>query len=91
MALVLLLFGLGLGVRFAYPDVSGHVQSLQVGVGAVVLGFVVGLMALLGDLLAANRRLSEDLLVRVHRPRGRAAGAWIGDRRRALDRRRELV
>lgn len=72
MALVLLLLGLGLGGRFLYfylldPDVSGHVQSLQVGVGAVVLAFVVGLMALLGDLLATNRRLSEELLARVRR------------------------
>jgi glycosyltransferase involved in cell wall biosynthesis len=79
MALVLLLVGLGLGGRFVYfylldPDVSGHVQSLQVGVGAVVLAFVVGLMALLGDLLAANRRLNEELLVRVRRLDATLAG-----------------
>lgn len=72
MALMLLVLGLALGGRFLYfylldPDVSGHVQSLQVGVGAVVLAFVVGLMALLGDLLATNRRLSEELLARVRR------------------------
>jgi glycosyltransferase involved in cell wall biosynthesis len=72
MALALLLLGLGLGGRFLYfylrePDVSGHIQSLQVGVGAVVLAFVVGLMALLGDLLATNRRLNEELLARVRR------------------------
>lgn len=72
MALLLLLLGLGLGGRFFYfylldPDVSGHIQSLQVGVGAVVLAFVVGLMALLGDLLATNRRLNEELLARVRR------------------------
>lgn len=72
MAIALLALGLGLGGRFLYfylrdPDVSGHVQSLQVGVGAVVLAFVVGLMALLGDLLAANRRLNEELLARVRR------------------------
>ena len=72
MALMLLILGLALGGRFLYfylldPDVSGHVQSLQVGVGAVVLAFVVGLMALLGDLLATNRRLSEELLARVRR------------------------
>jgi glycosyltransferase involved in cell wall biosynthesis len=72
MAAMLLLLGLGLGGRFLYfyvqdPDVSGHIQSLQVGVGAVVLAFVVGLMAVLGDLLAANRRLNEELLGRVRR------------------------
>ena len=72
MAAMLLLLGLGLGGRFLYffvrePDVSGHIQSLQVGVGAVVLAFVVGLMAVLGDLLASNRRLNEELLGRVRR------------------------
>ncbi|MCA9680633.1 MAG: glycosyltransferase family 2 protein [Myxococcales bacterium] len=72
LAMLLVLMGLTLGGRFAYfyvmqPDVSGHIQSLQVGVGAVVLGFVVGLMALLGDLLATNRRLNEELLARVRR------------------------
>lgn len=72
MAAVLLLFGLSLGGRFVYlylrdPAYSGHVQSLTVGVGAVVLAFLVGLMALLGDLLAANRRLTEEILQRVRR------------------------
>lgn len=72
MALALLLFGLGLSGRFVYfyllePGISGHIQSLQIGVGAVVLAFVVGLMAFLGDLLAANRRLNEELLARIRR------------------------
>jgi hypothetical protein len=49
------------------PERSGHVQSLLVGVGAVVLAFLVGLMALLGDLLATNRRLTEEVLHRVRR------------------------
>ena len=71
VALLLLLTGLGLGARFLYyfaarwPQESGHTESLLVGVGAVVLAFLVGLMALLGDLIAANRRLSEQLLVQV--------------------------
>jgi len=71
IALLLLLLGFGLGGRFAYfylsrwPEPSGHTESLLVGVGAVVLAFLVGLMALLGDLTAANRRLSEQLLVQV--------------------------
>lgn len=72
LAVVLLLLGLGLGGRFLYfyildPSYSGHVQSLLVGVGAVVLAFLVGLMALLGDLMATNRRLLEDLMTRVRR------------------------
>ncbi|MCX4243733.1 glycosyltransferase family 2 protein [Paraliomyxa miuraensis] len=72
VAAVLLLVGLLLGGRFFYfyvqdPSYSGHVQSLLVGVGAVVLAFLVGLIALLGDLMATNRRLLEDLLTRVRR------------------------
>src|SRR5690606_6369388 len=72
MAIALLLLGLVLGGRCLCfyvrdPDVWGHVPSLQVGGGAVGLGFVVGLMALLGDLLAANRRLNEGRRARMRR------------------------
>lgn len=72
IAAVLLLVGLGLGGRFLWyfvqdPDYSGHIQSLLVGVGAVVLAFLVLMMALLGDLMATNRRLSEEILARVRR------------------------
>lgn len=71
IALLLLLLGLTLGARFTYfylsrwPEPSGHTESLLVGVGAVVLAFLVGLMALLGDLVAANRRLTEQVLAQV--------------------------
>jgi glycosyltransferase involved in cell wall biosynthesis len=72
IALSLLVVGLVLSGRFAYyyltnPDTSSHIQSLQIGVGAIVLAFVVGLMVLLSDLLAANRRLTEEVLARVRR------------------------
>lgn len=71
IALALLVLGLALGARFTYfyatrwPEPSGHTESLLVGVGAVVLAFLVGLMALLGDLVAANRRLTEQVLAQV--------------------------
>jgi glycosyltransferase involved in cell wall biosynthesis len=72
LAIVLFLVGIGLGARFLWffvqdPDYSGHVQSLLVGVGAVVLSLIVALMALLGDLLATHRRLTEEVLQRVRR------------------------
>ncbi|MCA9712189.1 MAG: glycosyltransferase family 2 protein [Myxococcales bacterium] len=72
LAALLLLLGLALGGRFLYyyaldPNYSGYVQSLLVGVGSVVLAFLVGLMALLGDLMATNRRLLEELMTRVRR------------------------
>jgi glycosyltransferase involved in cell wall biosynthesis len=44
---------------------AGHLQSLLVGTGALLLSFIVALVAMLAELLAANRRLLEDLLVRV--------------------------
>jgi glycosyltransferase involved in cell wall biosynthesis len=71
LSALLLLAGLALGGRFLYyfavrwPEDSGHTESLLVGVGAVVLAFLVALMALLGDLTAANRRLTEQVLVHV--------------------------
>ncbi len=73
--------GVALGLRFLYyyvqdPDTSGHMQSLMVGVGAVVLAFLIGLVALLSDLIATNRRLAEEILARVRRLDARlAAGA----------------
>jgi len=68
--LALFLFGLFFVVRFLFyfmqdPNYSGHIQSLQIGVGAIILAFIVGLIALLGDLLASNRRLTEEILSRV--------------------------
>jgi glycosyltransferase involved in cell wall biosynthesis len=70
MGLALFIFGLILVVRFLFyfiqnPNYSGHIQSLQVGVGSIILAFIVGLIALLGDLLASNRRLTEEILSRV--------------------------
>ena len=58
--------------RFFYyylqdPTTSSHMQSLQLGIGGVVLSFLVGLLALVADLLATNRRLSEEILHRVRR------------------------
>ncbi|TPV96882.1 MAG: glycosyltransferase family 2 protein [Myxococcales bacterium FL481] len=72
LAAVLFAVGTVLGLRFLYyyqlePNVSSHIQSLQVGVGAIIMGFVVALMALLGDLIAGNRRLIEELLARMRR------------------------
>ena len=72
LALLLLAVGATLVGRFAYlyardPSYAGHTQSLVVGVGAVILSFLVALFAMLSDLLAGNRRLLEDVLARVRR------------------------
>jgi glycosyltransferase involved in cell wall biosynthesis len=78
LSALLFLVGFLLVGRFLYsyvqnPNVSRHVQSVVAGVGAVILGFLVGLVAMLSDLLAANRRLLEDLMVRIRRIDARLA------------------
>jgi glycosyltransferase involved in cell wall biosynthesis len=72
LAIALFLFGAALGLRFLFhyvqdPGYSGYVQSLTVGVGAVILSFLTALVAMLAELLAANRRLMEEVLMRVRR------------------------
>ena len=72
IATLIFLPSLALILRFFYfyalnPNVSSHVQSLQIGIGGVVLAFLVFLLALIGDLLATNRRVAEEILQRVRR------------------------
>ena len=72
IAAVLLITGVGLALRFfiAYlteDGYAGHLQSLTVGTSAVLLAFIVSLVAVLAELLATNRRLLEELRLRVRR------------------------
>jgi glycosyltransferase involved in cell wall biosynthesis len=46
---------------------AGHVQSLLLSSVLVIVGFQVGLIGLVADLIAGNRRLIEDALYRVRR------------------------
>jgi glycosyltransferase involved in cell wall biosynthesis len=66
---VLMLAGLGLGARFVWAfsrgDRAGHIQSLILCAVFLVTGFQTWLIALLADLIAVNRRLSEEVLIRV--------------------------
>ncbi len=61
------LFGLGflLGLRFLYfffhGDGNGHVQSVILAAVLMVIGFQTILVAFMADLLAANRKLSEEI------------------------------
>ncbi len=52
---------------YAIGDGRGHVQSLVVGAATLLVGFQVLVIALLADLIAANRRLVEDALYRMRR------------------------
>ncbi len=78
------LFGCGVFLcgRFLFfyllnPGYSGHTQSLVAGFGCAILSFLVALVAVLSDLLAANRRLIEDVLARVRRMDAELARAAI--------------
>ncbi|HUP45185.1 MAG TPA: glycosyltransferase family 2 protein [Thermoanaerobaculia bacterium] len=68
---VLMLAGVVLGARFlwffAQGDRDGHVQSLILAAVFLITGFHTWLIALLADLIAVNRRLSEDMLIRLKR------------------------
>lgn len=68
---VLLLGGLGLGLRYAYfwwrGEVWGHIQSAALSVLLLILGFQTLQWGIMADLIANNRKLLEDLLYRVRK------------------------
>ena len=63
--------GLAVGMRFLYyfftGGGAGHVQSVVLAAALVMIGVQIGVMGLLADLIGANRKLVEDVLVRVKR------------------------
>ncbi len=50
---------------FAIGQGSGHVQSVIIASGLILIAFQVFLLGLLADLIAKNRRLSEEIHYRV--------------------------
>jgi glycosyltransferase involved in cell wall biosynthesis len=66
---ILTLLGIAIGARFlwfyAQGDRGGHIQSLILAAVFLITGFHTWLIALLADLIAVNRRLTEDVLIRV--------------------------
>lgn len=68
---ILFLAGFVLGARFLYffftTQSSGHIQSLILAAILIILGFLLGTIGLLADLIAANRRLTEEQLSRIKR------------------------
>ena len=65
LSLVPFLAGLALVVRYVYyfavGQGAGHVQSVVVASGLLLLTFQIFLLGLLADLIAKNRRLSEEI------------------------------
>jgi glycosyltransferase involved in cell wall biosynthesis len=71
VGLIFLCFGTLLGIRFLYffltGDGEGHIQSVILSALSLIVGTLVLVMALLADLIAVNRKLSEQVLFRVKR------------------------
>ena len=68
---LLMLAGMAIGARFlwfmARGEHGGHVQSLILAAVFLIVGFQTLLIALIADLISVNRRLSEEVLIRVKR------------------------
>lgn len=75
-----LLAGLVLLGRYAYfwaiGQGGGHVQSVVVAAGLLIVGFQILLIGLLADLIGFNRKILEEVLYRLRRmERSREDGA----------------
>ncbi len=68
---LLMLGGVGIGLRFLWyffqGDRGGHVQSLILSAVFLIVGFQTMLIGLVADLISVNRRLSEEVLIRIKR------------------------
>jgi hypothetical protein len=68
---LLLLAGIAIGARFLWyffgGDRGGHVQSLILAAVLLIAGFQTLLIGLVADLISVNRRLSEEMLIRLRR------------------------
>jgi glycosyltransferase involved in cell wall biosynthesis len=69
IGLILFSIGLLIGLRFLWKylggEGGGHIQSLILASALMVMGFQTMLVAFLADLLAANRKLMEDVRFRL--------------------------
>lgn len=71
IGMVLILFGAVLGIRFlilmSSGDGDGHIQSLILTAILLLAGFQTITIGLLGDTIAANRKLIEDMQYRIRK------------------------
>jgi glycosyltransferase involved in cell wall biosynthesis len=81
IGLVIFTAGFLISIRFLYYYFTGaglgHLQSLILSAVLMIVGFQIGLIGLVADVISGNRKLIEDLLYRVkhlelHRPALRA-------------------
>lgn len=71
IGLILFLIGMILGIRyliFIFAGVpGGHVQSLILASTLMMMGFMTGVIGLQADIIAANRKILEDIQYRVRK------------------------
>lgn len=71
IGLLLILAGMAIGGRFLWyffeGDRGGHVQSLILAAVFLIVGFQTWLIGLVADLISVNRRLSEEVLIRLRK------------------------
>jgi glycosyltransferase involved in cell wall biosynthesis len=71
MGAVMVAGGAAIGVRFLYYYLAGqgngHLQSLILSAILLIVGFQVGLIGLMADLINFNRKILEETLYRVRR------------------------
>lgn len=69
LACIFLLLGVGIGFRYLYffylGDGAGHIQSLILCGLLITISFQTALLAIISDLLAINRKLIEDVQIKV--------------------------
>jgi glycosyltransferase involved in cell wall biosynthesis len=70
---LLILAGAAIGGRFLWfffeGDRAGHIQSLILAAVFLIVGFQTLLIGLVADLISVNRRLSEEVLIRLRKMR----------------------
>ena len=71
LSIFLVVIGLVPGVRFLYYFFShggaGHIQSLILSAILLIMGVQIGVLAFIGDLLAVNRNLMEDIQYKLRK------------------------
>lgn len=71
LGIILLLFGVGIGVRFliyfAQGAGTGHIQSLILASMMIILGVMTGIVGMQADIIAGNRKLLEDIQYHVRK------------------------
>ena len=69
LGLISLMIGFLLGIRYLYFFIiemsNGHIQSLILASIMIIIGVQVIFIGLVSDLIAANRRLNEEVLYRI--------------------------